>query len=70
MLIPCDGPGCANRRVHYEKDTPRGVQMIEVPDVRGIPEHPGPYFCSIECHVYYLHARNLPVNPELIYKRE
>lgn len=42
---PCSGPYCAERRIHYERqDTPRGVQMVEVPD-----DYAGRAFCSITC---------------------
>jgi hypothetical protein len=47
--LPCAGPGCASRRLHYEKpDTPRGSQWVEVPD-----EYEGNAFCSIECWSYF-----------------
>jgi hypothetical protein len=47
--VPCAGPGCADRRVHFERpDTPRGIQMVEVPD-----DHEGLAFCSITCSLYW-----------------
>jgi hypothetical protein len=45
----CDGPGCGDRRVHWERPyNPRGAIMVEVPE-----DYQGKVFCSIECQVYY-----------------
>ncbi len=47
--VSCQGPGCSNRRVHYEKpDEPRGIQEFWVAEWIE-----GPFFCSIECHAYW-----------------
>ncbi len=48
--VKCDGPFCAQRRVHYENQfTMRGKPIeFDVP-----VEAVGPYFCSIECWSYY-----------------
>lgn len=47
--VPCNGPGCETRRIHYESpETPRGIVLVEVPD-----EYEGNAFCSIECYSYY-----------------
>ena len=47
--VQCSSSSCVHRRRHYEHpDQPRGPQMISVPD-----DHPGPWFCSIECSLYY-----------------
>jgi len=47
--VPCSGPGCEKRRIHYERpDTPRGTVLVEVPDT-----YEGNAFCSIECYNYY-----------------
>jgi hypothetical protein len=48
--VPCSGPGCSDRRRHYESDEPRGTIYVEVPD-----EYDGPAFCSIECWNYSKH---------------
>jgi hypothetical protein len=46
--VQCSSRSCPLRRIHHEKpDHPRGPQMIEVPI-----DHPGPWYCSIECSVY------------------
>jgi hypothetical protein len=43
--IPCSGPGCSSRRIHYERpETPRGEQLVEVPD-----GHEGKAYCSLTC---------------------
>jgi hypothetical protein len=43
--VPCSGPGCANRRIHYERqDEPRGTQYVEVAD-----DYEGPAYCSLTC---------------------
>lgn len=48
-MVDCDGPHCAERRIHHERpDTPRGIQRVEVPQ-----NHTGPAFCSIECSMYW-----------------
>lgn len=48
MKVQCPGPGCADRRSHHDDPyTPRGLEMLDVPDDRTEP-----YFCSIECGVY------------------
>lgn len=48
MKIPCSGPGCAERRIHWEEpNTPRGVQYVEVPD--GFEGSKA--YCSITCAV-------------------
>ena len=53
--VPCTGPGCANKRRHYETDEPRGIIYIEVPDA-----YNGPAFCSIECMLYYDNTKTVP----------
>lgn len=53
--VVCMGPGCASRRIHHEHPhIERGTQFLDVPF-----DHPGPYFCSIECQAYYYGERNL-----------
>lgn len=48
-LVDCDGPHCADRRIHHERpDTPRGVQQVRVPQ-----DYTGTAFCSIECSMYW-----------------
>lgn len=46
--IACSGPGCADHRRHwYDPDTPRGVQMVEVPDdFKGDKA-----YCSLTCAI-------------------
>jgi hypothetical protein len=49
VALPCDGPGCENKRMHHEQpDVPRGIQMVSVST-----KYHGPVFCSIECHSYW-----------------
>jgi hypothetical protein len=49
VRVKCDGPGCANKRIHFEQpDTPRGIQYVSVPT-----NYHGPVFCSMECHMYW-----------------
>jgi hypothetical protein len=44
-LLPCSGPGCSDRRIHYERpDEPRGIQYVEVPI-----DFTGKAYCSINC---------------------
>lgn len=45
--VECSSPSCGSRRLHHEKDTPRGQQILEVPI-----NHMGPWYCSIECSMY------------------
>jgi hypothetical protein len=48
MLIACPAPGCAEYRRHHEDpDTPRGPQMVEMPD-----DLSHPVFCSLTCAAY------------------
>lgn len=43
--VPCAYSACGDRRIHHEDpDTPRGTQLVKVPD-----GHRGPAFCSITC---------------------
>ena len=42
--VPCSGPDCALRRVHYESDVPRGVRYVEVRE-----DYNGKAYCSITC---------------------
>ncbi len=47
--VPCDSPGCGDRRVHFERpDEPRGTQYCEVK-----ANHAGPAFCSLNCYFYW-----------------
>ena len=47
--VACVSPSCAGRRVHFEQpDVARGEQTFWVPAT-----HPGPFFCSIECAIYW-----------------
>lgn len=45
--VKCEGPGCEMRRQHHENDSPRGPQMLEVPE-----GFTGKCYCSIECYEY------------------
>ena len=46
--VKCSYLGCSGRRVHHEHpNIPRPHQEFDVPN-----EHPGPWYCSIECWVY------------------
>lgn len=48
LRMACPSPGCAEyRRHHDDPHTPRGAQMVEVPD-----DLSHPVFCSITCAVY------------------
>lgn len=59
--LECSGPGCADRRVHYEdQDTSRGPQILKVPEgtKRG--------FCSLTCQTYwYAENKDVPLPPGL-----
>jgi len=44
--IPCSCSSCSSKEVWTKPDTPRGVQLVEVPD-----DHVGPAYCSITCAV-------------------
>jgi hypothetical protein len=47
-MVPCGYVDCGARRKHWEDPfTPRGKQMVEVPE-----DHTGPVYCSIECACY------------------
>lgn len=47
--IVCPAPGCQGRRKHWcDPDTPRGCQMVEVPD--DWPEGK-PAYCSMTCAI-------------------
>jgi len=46
MKVPCSCGGCSKVENWTRPDTPRGVQMVEVPDY-----HTGPAYCSITCAV-------------------
>jgi len=47
--LPCNGPGCSERRIHHENpNTSRGIIMLEVPD-----DYLGTKaYCSLECAMY------------------
>jgi hypothetical protein len=43
--LPCSGPQCSERRIHYERpDEPRGIQYVEVPE-----DFTGKAYCSHTC---------------------
>lgn len=47
MKIPCSGPGCSERRIHWcEPNTPRGIQLVEVPE-----DYTGKAYCSMTCAI-------------------
>ena len=47
--VSCSSPSCGARRAHHEgPDEPRGVQSFWVEEGAE-----GPFFCSIECQLYY-----------------
>lgn len=47
--VTCSTPSCAQRRAHHERpEDARGVQEFWVHE-----QTQAPYFCSIECQIYY-----------------
>jgi len=50
----CDGPGCDQRRIHFEyPDVMRPRQKVEVPADWPDEKPVFCFFCSIECSMYY-----------------
>jgi hypothetical protein len=52
--VPCGGPGCKDVCRHHEDQTPRGIQMLDVPD-----DYEGPVFCCLTCQRYWIHDQKL-----------
>lgn len=58
----CDGPGCDQRRVHFESpDVMRPRQKVEVPD--DFPDDK-PVFCSLECYYYWVSDQEKKAQPK------
>ena len=48
-MLPCSYAKCGERRIHWDQPyTPRGTQMVPVPD----NYYGGTQYCSFECAIY------------------